>query len=149
MLALDVAHGARDGQDVRTGQAGGGRQADVGTLVTVLVGVQRVVPAAVIAGPAAGDFADPVLCARIGDGLLNFMTQPDRVPVKGPRLVHDSRTAPATGRWQVGQVRVGDVLTDPQVRVVVAVARRPVQRVVVEGAVADGRAPRCGLRITE
>src|SRR5205085_8813769 len=79
VVAGDVAHRAGDRLDVRlTGQTRDQRLADPRALVAVLVGVDRVVPAAEV-GRAA---ADDVLCARIGDRLLDLVTQDDRLAVE-------------------------------------------------------------------
>src|SRR6202035_5810677 len=68
VLALDVAHRSWDRNLVRrAGGAERGRKANVSALVAVLVGVERVVPAAVVARAAADDVAHDVLGTGIGD----------------------------------------------------------------------------------
>src|SRR5207248_8715087 len=135
VIAGDVAHRAGDRLDVRlTGQTRDQRLADPRALVAVLVGVDRVVPAAEV-GRAA---ADDVLCARIGDRLLDLVTQDDRLAVElaggaavDGVLAADIRAA-GVDRQDVRHVRVREVRLN---RVVGAVLDAWL-RVVVEGAVA-------------
>src|SRR6185312_15222246 len=146
-VALDVAHRPRDRQNLRAaGDRAGQRLADPRALVAVLVGVERVVPAAQLLLAFAA--ADDVLGAGIGDRLLDLVAEHDRDPVElafgaGVDGVFAAvvGAAFAVDLQHVGHVRVGDARRDAVVEAVLD-ARLGV---VVEGAVSA----RVGVRVAE
>src|SRR5579884_3341792 len=131
LVALDVAHGPRyRGDRGLLGQAGDDqRLAHPRALVAVLVGVERVIPAAVVGlrgGPAAHD----VLRSGIGDRLLDLVPEDDAEAVQLARgaAIHGVLAAHVGAAGVDGErvrhVRVGDARRDAVVDPALEVGQR-------------------------
>src|SRR5205823_1269923 len=130
--SLNVAERARYRERALTGHH---VQPDPRTLVAVLVGIERVVPAAEMLRRSAA--ADDILRARIGDGLFHLVTEHDREPVELALGAAVDGVLPAHVRpARVDRQLVGDVaVSDPLLNAVIDVAFQAGPGVVMERAV--------------